>query len=64
MPQKRAEPALEALGSIPVLSAAASPPARIPSQSLFRGRREVLIEHGEREYRLRITGNGKLILTA
>jgi len=24
----------------------------------------VLIEHGEREYRLRITLNGKLILTA
>ena len=40
------------------------PPARIPSAALFGGQREVLIEHGEREYRLRITLNGKLILTA
>ncbi len=27
------------------------------------GKREIIIEHGQDEYRLRITGSGKLILT-
>jgi hemin uptake protein HemP len=39
-------------------------PGKIPSQALFKGHREVLIAHGGREYRLRITASGKLILTA
>jgi hemin uptake protein HemP len=42
------------------------PQKRIPSESLFgpgRGR-EVLIVHNGREYRLRLTQNGKMILTA
>jgi len=30
---------------------------------LFRGRQEVLIAHGDETYRLRLTRNGKLILT-
>lgn len=34
----------------------------ITSESLFQGRREVLIRHGNDFYRLRITRNGKLIL--
>lgn len=40
------------------------PPRRISSRDLFDGSREVVIEHGERLYRMRITQNGKLILTA
>jgi len=39
-------------------------PGKILSQALFKGSREVLIAHGDREYRLRITASGKLILTA
>jgi hemin uptake protein HemP len=37
---------------------------RIRSEQLFRGAREILIEHDGRQYQLRITQNGKLILTA
>jgi hemin uptake protein HemP len=37
---------------------------RIASQALFAGGRELVIDHDGREYRLRITQNGKLILTA
>ncbi len=36
---------------------------RIPSKELFGVEREVLIVHNGREYRLRLTQNGKLILT-
>jgi hemin uptake protein HemP len=35
----------------------------IDSGDLLRGSREVLIRHGEQEYRLRHTQNDKLILT-
>ena len=37
---------------------------RINSKELLAGRREVVIVHNGREYRLRETQNGKLILTA
>jgi hemin uptake protein HemP len=37
---------------------------RISSQSLLGPRGELIIEHDGREYRLRVTQNGKLILTA
>jgi hemin uptake protein HemP len=37
---------------------------RIPSEALLGAGREVVIVHGGREYRLRLTQNGKLILTA
>ena len=39
-------------------------PRRIRSEELLRGGVELLIEHQGREYRLRVTQNGKLILTA
>jgi hemin uptake protein HemP len=39
-------------------------PRRIRSEDLLQGCVELLIEHQGREYRLRITQNGKLILTA
>ncbi|MBL8807874.1 MAG: hemin uptake protein HemP [Rhodospirillales bacterium] len=35
----------------------------IDSRALFDGRSEVIIRHDSNEYRLRITGSGKLILT-
>ena len=33
------------------------------SEALLKGRREILIRHGDRVYRLRHTSNDKLILT-
>ena len=36
----------------------------LTSQALLGGKREVVIVHAGREYRLRLTQNGKLILTA
>ncbi|MBI5912492.1 MAG: hemin uptake protein HemP [Betaproteobacteria bacterium] len=45
----------------------AMPPMRqhkISSDALLGRRGELIIEHGGREYRLRLTQNGKLILTA
>jgi hemin uptake protein HemP len=41
-----------------------APVARISSAELMRQQRELIIEHDGREYRLRVTHNGKLILTA
>lgn len=46
-----------------------SPPAdqrivpKIATAQLMKGKREVIIQHGSEEYRLRITSTGKLILT-
>ncbi|HCO27812.1 hemin uptake protein HemP [Gimesia maris] len=34
----------------------------IGSDTILQGKQEVLIQHGETTYRLRITQNGKLIL--
>ena len=34
----------------------------IRSQDLFQGKREIIIEHAEKHYRLLITKSGKLIL--
>jgi len=39
------------------------PPGAIPTAFLFQGSQEVLINHNGEHYRLRITKNGKLILT-
>ena len=39
-------------------------PKRVSSEALLGPRRELLILHNGREYRLRMTQNGKLILTA
>lgn len=46
--------------AVPEYSGAAT---GISSQSLLQGRRELCIQHGEEQYRLRHTRNGKLILT-
>jgi hemin uptake protein HemP len=40
------------------------PAARVSSEALLGPRGELLIVHNGREYRLRLTQNGKLILTA
>jgi hemin uptake protein HemP len=39
-------------------------PRRLLSSDLFAGAREIVIDHDGRLYQLRITQNGKLILTA
>lgn len=39
-------------------------PLRVTSETLFGKARELVIWHNGREYRLRVTQNGKLILTA
>lgn len=39
------------------------PPESLHADLLFRGRQEILIAHGDETYRLRLTRNGKLILT-
>lgn len=39
-------------------------PERVRSQALLGPANELVIMHNEREYRLRLTQNGKLILTA
>ena len=39
-------------------------PPKVPSQLLLGARKELVITHNGREYRLRVTQNGKLILTA
>jgi len=45
-------------------SAAGAPPChRYTSAELFQGSRDILIVHGDRTYRLRITRQDKLILT-
>lgn len=36
---------------------------RLRSTDLLSGAREAIIEHGQEQYRLRLTSNGKLILT-
>ena len=41
-----------------------STPAKVPSEALLGARKELVITHNGREYRLRVTQNGKLILTA
>jgi hemin uptake protein HemP len=37
---------------------------RFSSAALLQGQRQIVIEHAGREYRLRLTAQGKLILTA
>ncbi len=41
----------------------AKAPRRIELETILRGDREVIIQHGADEYRLRLTSNDKLLLT-
>lgn len=43
---------------------AAGTPRRVSSKALLGPQHELVIMHNGREYRLRLTQNGKLILTA
>jgi hemin uptake protein HemP len=45
-------------------STQAAAPRQVSSSALLKGSRELLIAHNGRSYRLRLTKNGKLILTA
>ncbi len=45
-------------------SAMTETPDRVRSESLLGPAKELVIVHNGREYRLRLTQNGKLILTA
>ena len=40
-----------------------TPLPMLRSTDLLSGAREAIIEHGQEQYRLRLTSNGKLILT-
>jgi hemin uptake protein HemP len=42
----------------------ANAPQKVQSEALLGSAKELLIVHNGREYRLRLTQNGKLILTA
>lgn len=42
----------------------ANAPQKVQSETLLGSAKELLIVHNGREYRLRLTQNGKLILTA
>ncbi len=42
----------------------AAEPRKVTSQALLGASRQLVIVHNGREYRLRLTQNGKLILTA
>lgn len=65
------EPAAEAMQTQPPSSSRfpagsgqrTCPPGVIPADHLFQGSQEILIGHNSETYRLRITRNGKLILT-
>ena len=50
-------------GSVQLVNAASSPP-RVRSDALLGAAKQLVIVHNGREYRLRTTQNGKLILTA
>ena len=43
--------------------AKAARPMRFDSRALLQAAREIIIEHDGTDYRLRLTSNGKLILT-
>ena len=45
------------------LPAATDKPRRLKVSELLEGEREAILEHDGQDYRLRITANGKLILT-
>lgn len=51
------------LSAVEALAPSASPVRRISSQRLLAGERELVIQHLGSEYHLRLTRNGKLILT-
>lgn len=63
IPTLPTEPVAESQADAPRRVAPASLP-RLKSEDLFRQGREVEIEHAGRIYRMRLTNQNKLILTA
>jgi Hemin uptake protein len=63
MNSKNEQVAVQNTPTHPVASASTQQ-MRVSSQALLGSSGELVIEHGGREYRLRVTQNGKLILTA
>jgi hemin uptake protein HemP len=61
MAESRMNLASQTSSAAPSTTAARKP--RIESQRLFQGNSEIVIVHHDEEYSLRITKNGKLILT-
>lgn len=62
-PQQESDPSNEEPPPQGRLPGVELPPGEaIPSETLFHGQREVLIQHGEHVYRLVRTRNGKLLL--
>ena len=55
---------LDAMHSPPPRTTSTELPLRVSSEALLGSHRVLLIVHNGREYRLRLTQNGKLILTA
>lgn len=49
--------------SLPRSRATEAPRPRVKVSELLEGGREAILEHDGQDYRLRITANGKLILT-
>lgn len=54
---------MQPMSTKPVVTPAEQP-KRVTSEALLGAKKELVIVHGGREYRLRLTQNGKLILTA
>ena len=50
-------------GSLPAAGPPPEPKPRLRAEDLFAASREIIIEWAGQEYRLRLTKNGKLILT-
>ncbi|WP_333877208.1 hemin uptake protein HemP [Methylobacter sp.] len=62
---KQSTPSLESLDLVLLTKQAITPALgqRLQSTELFGTAREIVIEHAGEEYRLRLTRQGKLILT-
>lgn len=63
LPLAALSPPPQRLPHPPAPGAAAEAPRRWRSSELLRGSAEIEIEHGAAVYRLRLTAQGKLILT-
>jgi hemin uptake protein HemP len=57
------QPQIEHASSNSTTTDAKQPMPRIASSALFKGVQEIIIDHMGQEYRLRLTGQGKLLLT-
>jgi hemin uptake protein HemP len=63
MPEDEADPLIPAPECGGTSNSARRPAPIVTSEEVLRGGREIQIRHGEERYWLRVTRNGKLILT-